>query len=90
VSTGVTWATCPPGQWTQVSNQPAPAGYINVWSRDGEVQVLWRRYQAGVPFFTEGSSHLFQGQNTWYVTPDFINTWWFNPTGGVSAALRLT
>lgn len=83
------WVTCPPGQWTYVSNQPAPFGFIYVWSRDGTVQVRWRRYQAGLPFFSEASATIAQGKNTWPVPPDFVNSWWFNPSGG-PAVLRLT
>jgi len=90
VSTTANWVICPPGQWTQVSNQPAPFGFVYVWSRDGAASVRWRRYQAGVPFFTEQSSVINQGQNTWVVTPDFVNTWWFKPSGVTAAVLRLT
>jgi hypothetical protein len=83
------WVVCPPGQWTLVSNLPAPFGFTYVWSRDGTVQVRWRRYQAGVPFFTESSATVRAGQNTWVVAPDFVNTWWFKPDTA-TAVLRIT
>jgi len=72
-----------------VSNQPAPFGFIYVWSRDGPAQVAWRRYQETPPFYTSSSASLRQGQQTWPVPPALINTWWFNPSGG-TAVLRLT
>lgn len=86
---GAQWVICPPGVWTQVSNQPAPFGFIYVWSRDGTVTTLWRRYQETPPFYTSSSATIPLGQNTWVVPPAMFNTWWFNPTSG-TAVLRLT
>lgn len=86
---GSQWVECPAGQWTQVSTQPAPLGFIYVWSRDGGAEVRWRRYQETPPFFSEDSAVIQQGKNTWFVPPAFINTWWFNPVS-TFAVLRLS
>jgi hypothetical protein len=84
----VNWTYCPAGQWTFLGNQPAPFFHINVWSRDTPVQVSWRRWSDGPPFYSEGSGRLNQGQNTWAVPPAFVNTWWFRTES--NAYLRLT
>ncbi len=79
MSSSVSYVLCPFGQWTMVSNAPAPFGVISVWLRAGKIEVRWKRYQAGVPFFTESSGILTQGENKWNCVPDLVNSWWFYP-----------
>ena len=89
MSAGAQWVSCPPGRWTLVSNLPSPFGFAYVWSRDGRVEVRWRRYLDSPPFYLEDSATILPGQNTWPTAPAFANTWWFNPSSR-TAVLRVT
>lgn len=52
---------CPARRWTTVYQGPT-FGFIYLWSRSGNVNLRWRRYASGAPWYSDGRVRLSGGR----------------------------
>jgi hypothetical protein len=71
---GTRFTNCPASRWTSLWDGPT-FGFTYLWSASGSVQLRWRRWSSGIPWYSEGTITV-GGQTT-------------VPHGGPSVYLRL-
>jgi hypothetical protein len=85
-----TWIQCSPGVYTKVFQGPALFGFVYLWTTVVPINVSYRIYSSGIPFYFQNTMDLTNAQTTIVCGPSPYIELYVNPNNAVTANFRGT